>query len=72
MTITQTIDSYNNFSNEYHNHVNKADNFWNKYVEAPAMEKLLKPIARGKDLFPEDYEQGFNYPAFMVFKATKV
>lgn len=47
-TTNQTIDSYNNFAEEYTNQITSQNNFWNKYLEAPAMENLLKDKVSGK------------------------
>ncbi len=44
-----TEKTYDKFSEYYHNNLlEKSDNFWHKYVEKPAMIKLLKPVVKRK------------------------
>ena len=43
MTTTKnTVDSYNEHAEAYTKHISSDDNFWNKYLEVPAMAKLLE------------------------------
>lgn len=49
-TTKQTIDAYNNFSSQYSQHIDNDSNFWNKCIEVPAMEGLVKDKVSGKDV----------------------
>lgn len=47
-TTPKTIASYNKFAEDYTQYINNASNFWNKYIEEPAMQELLQEIVHNK------------------------
>lgn len=47
-TTKKTIDSYNKFAQDYTNYLNDSSNFWNAYLEAPALISILKPLVSNK------------------------
>ena len=47
-TTQKTINSYDKFANAYTDYVCSESNFWNKFIENPAFEKLLKNNVKGK------------------------
>jgi len=48
MTTKNTIDSYNKHAEGYNEYVKRDNNFWNKYLEVPAMKKALEGKVGGK------------------------
>jgi len=49
MSTTQiTINAYDKFAKDYTDYVHSESNFWNRYLENPAFEKLLKDKVKGK------------------------
>jgi len=49
-TTKQTIDAYNNFSKQYNQYIEAANNFWNICIEVPAMESLIKGKVKDKQV----------------------
>lgn len=48
MTTKNTVNSYNKHAKDYNEYVNRDSNFWNRYLEVPAMKKALKGKVSGK------------------------
>jgi ubiquinone/menaquinone biosynthesis C-methylase UbiE len=47
--ISHTKDLYDKFAKEYHNkRLVVKDSLWNRFIEVPAMTKLVKPVAKNK------------------------
>ncbi len=49
-TTSTTLNSYNKFAKEYDEYLDASENFWNNYLEAPALLKLVGHDLTGKKI----------------------
>lgn len=71
-TTKDTINSYNEHASAYTKYVNSADNFWNKYLEVPAMAKLLENSVKNKDVLDLGCGSGVSTKNLVTWGANVV
>ena len=72
MNKNTSKDAYDKFASRYHKMRGDKSNFWNQYIEAPAMEKLLKPIVNNKIVLDLGCGSGISTAKFVDWGANVI